>query len=218
MSAAGGLSALRRFSRAAGGAATEWCDGCRATLASQHEHRLLLRGSSADRKLECVCVACAAADGVGSPWKRVPRRCAPVRDLDAADVEWEALGVPIRLAFFVVTGEGARPLAFFPSPAGAIELAPSEDAWNRMQAKSAAVRRMEPDVEALLVHHARGEGAGERGASGATVGHQYVVSIDVCYHLVGLVRAHWRGFEGGPQVWKRIDALLADLRREANDA
>jgi len=198
-------------------AATEWCDGCRAPLARQHAHRLLLRGSSADRKLECVCVACAAAEAPGSPWKRVPRRCAAVLDLDAADIEWEALGVPIRLAFFVVTGGDARPLAFFPSPAGAIELAPSQDAWNRMRAKSAAVRRMETDVEALLVHHARGEGGGDR-AGGAIVGHQYVVSIDVGYHLVGLVRAHWRGFEGGPQVWKRIDAMLAELRREASDA
>jgi hypothetical protein len=214
MSGAGGLGALRRFSRAGATAATEWCDGCRGALPPQHEHRLLLGGSSAQRKLECVCVACGAAEAAGSPWKRVPRRCAPVRDLDAADIEWEALGVPIRLAFFVVTGADAGPVAFFPSPGGAIELPPSRDAWSRMRAKSAAVRRMEPDVEALLVHHA----GGDRGAGGAMVSHQYVVSIDVCYHLVGLVRAHWRGLEGGPQVWTRIDALYADLRREASDA
>ena len=139
-----------------------------------------------------------------------------VPDLDAADVEWDGLGVPIRLAFFVVAGDDARVLAFFPSPGGAIELQPDRVVWDRMRARSVLVQRMRPDVEALLVHHAHpGASAGE---AGPPAGHQYVVSIDVCYRLVGIVRAHWRGFGGGAEVWRGIEALHAELRREATDA
>jgi len=211
MNGLGGLSALRRFSRPVVDA-PEACEGCGAPLPDTHDHRLHVGGTSADRRLECVCVACAAAGAQGGPWKRVPRRCFHVHDLDAADVEWEGLGVPIRLAFFVVTSDGATPLAYFPSPAGAIELQPDRAAWARMNAKSAAIQSMRPDVEALLVDHTR-----VPGQEGALVD-QYVVSIDICYRLVGIVRAHWRGLSGGTEVWRRVDELYVELRREASDA
>jgi uncharacterized protein DUF5947 len=172
-----------------------------------------LGATTADRKLECVCAACAAAEVAGAPWKRVPKRCVRALGLDAADVEWDALGVPIRLAFFVVTEGAAQPLAFFPSPGGPIELQPDLATWNRMRAKSAAVQRMRADVEALLVHHARPVDDG-----GPAPSDRYVVSVDVCYRLVGIVRAHWRGFQGGAEAWLRIEALFGELRREATDA
>lgn len=212
MSGVGGLAALRRFSRPPSGAA-EKCEGCWAPLASAHEHRLHLGATSSDRKLECVCPACAAADVAGAPWKRVPNRCVRAQGLDAADVEWDALGVPIRLAFFVVAEGDPQPLAFFPSPAGPIELQPDLATFGRMREKSVAVQRMRPDVEALLVHHARPADDG-----GPSPGEQYVVSVDVCYRLVGIVRAHWRGFGGGAEVWRRIEALFVALGREATDA
>jgi hypothetical protein len=212
MNGAAGLAALRRFSRAPSDPA-ETCDGCRAPLAVVHEHRLYVGATTGDRRLECVCTACASADESGGPWKRVRNRCVLARGLDVADVEWDALGVPIRLAFFVVTEDGGRPLAFFPSPAGPTELKPDLGTWSRMRAKSAAVQRMRADVEALLVHHARPAHDG-----GPPACDQYVVSIDVCYRLVGIMMAHWRGFSGGAEVWKRIEALFAELRREATDA
>jgi hypothetical protein len=212
MNGVGGLAALRRFSRPPSGAA-ETCEGCRAPLPESHEHRLYLGAKSSDRRLECVCGPCAAAEVAGAPWRRVPHRCVPVPDLEAADIEWEGLGVPIRLAFFVVTGADAGPLAFFPSPGGVIELQADRGVWGRMRARSVAVQRIRADVEALLVHHAH-----PVGEAGAPAGHQYVVSIDVCYRLVGIVRAHWRGFGGGAEVWKRIEALFVHLGGEAADA
>jgi hypothetical protein len=146
--------------------------------------------------------------------KRVPRVCIAM-DMAASDVEWEGLGVPIRLAFLVRSGDGgdeARPLAFFPSPAGAIELQPDRVAWNRMASRSRVFGALRPDVEALLLHHAHPPG------DAGPAAHQYVVSIDVCYRLVGLVRAHWRGFGGGAEVWARIGALFDELAGEARRA
>ena len=39
----------------------------------------------------------------------------------------------------------------------------------------------------------------------------YVVPVDRCYELVGIVRAHWVGLAGGVEVWSRIDAFFDDL-------
>ena len=60
---------------------------------------------------------------------------------------------------------------------------------------------MEADVEALLVNrigHVRGFAAPE----------YYVLPIDECYKLVGLIRANWRGLSGGTEVWQEIGQLL----------
>ena len=59
---------------------------------------------------------------------------------------------------------------------------------------------LEPDVEALLVNRARG------------AREHWLVPIDDCYSLVGLIRTRWRGLTGGREVWEQIDALLRRAR------
>ena len=49
---------------------------------------------------------------------------------------------------------------------------------------------LEPDVEALLV---------QRPAAASF--ECFLVLIDACYELVGLVRMHWKGFDGGQEAW-----------------
>src|SRR5262249_2299165 len=65
------------------------------------------------------------------------------------------------------------------------------------------VAGMAEDVEALLVHRVRGA----RDA--------FLVSIDVCFEITGLVRAHWRGMSGGPELWQVIERFFGDLARWA---
>ncbi|MFD0803807.1 DUF5947 family protein, partial [Streptomonospora algeriensis] len=36
--------------------------------------------------------------------------------------------------------------------------------------------------------------------------------VDTCYRLVGLVRATWKGFDGGREARQAIDGFFADLR------
>ncbi len=65
--------------------------------------------------------------------------------------------------------------------------------------------RMESDVEALLVNrigHARGFSAPE----------YYILPIDECYKLVGLIRVHWKGFSGGTEVWQEIARFFEELK------
>ena len=78
------------------------------------------------------------------------------------------------------------------------------------------LRELEPDVEALLVNRV-GQSRGSAPAE------YYIVPIDACYKLVGLIRIHWRGLSGGTEVWQEIGNFFTDLRargasRDGGDA
>ena len=65
------------------------------------------------------------------------------------------------------------------------------------------LQEMESDTEALLVNRVRG----------AT--EYYLLPIDECYKLVGLIRTHWHGLSGGTQMWEAIDEFFAVLTEKA---
>ena len=46
---------------------------------------------------------------------------------------------------------------------------------------------------------------------------QWIVPIDVCYALVGLIRTHWRGFTGGAEVWRELDKFFDGLDRRSRE-
>jgi hypothetical protein len=62
---------------------------------------------------------------------------------------------------------------------------------------------IEDDVEALLVRR-----EGDRFEC-------YLVPIDVCYELVGTVRMHWKGFDGGEEALKAIGEFFDRLRERS---
>jgi hypothetical protein len=62
-----------------------------------------------------------------------------------------------------------------------------------------ALAALPPGVEAMLVR--RGRGAAEC----------WRVSIDHCWRLAGLLRRHWRGFDGGADIHARVDDFFAGL-------
>lgn len=47
------------------------------------------------------------------------------------------------------------------------------------------------------------------------IGEYYIVPIDECYKLVGLIRAHWRGLSGGTEVWREIKGFYEALKERA---
>ena len=108
--------------------------------------------------------------------------------------------LPINLAFFYHDSVQNRVLAMYPSPAGATESLLSLQAWCELEADNPALQKMEPDVEALLVNRI-----------GATQEY-FLVPIDECYRLVGLIRANWRGLSGGTEVWKEIKGFFDRLK------
>jgi Family of unknown function (DUF5947) len=59
---------------------------------------------------------------------------------------------------------------------------------------------MEADVEAFPVNRV------------GTHAEYYIVPVDECYRLVGLIRMPWRGLSGGTEVWKEIHQFFTDLK------
>jgi len=105
-------------------------------------------------------------------------------------------------------------------PAGTLEQADAQlrrlstesllplEAWSSIVQANPALNHLEPDVEALLVNRV-GQSRGSAAAE------YYIVPIDTCYKLVGLIRLHWRGLSGGTEVWQEIGNFFAELRHRS---
>ena len=198
------FAALRQFARKR--AAIERCEMCSRELAPDHEHLV----EPAIRKLICACQACAILfDGQsGTKYKRVPGRVLFLRDFQLTDAQWDGLMVPIEMAFFFKSTPQGKVIALYPSPAGPTESLLSLDTWTDIVEMNPVLNEMQDDVTALLVNrvgHVRGAAPAE----------YYLVPIDECYKLVGLIRTHWRGFSGGTEVWREIGAFFSALKKRA---
>ncbi len=42
----------------------------------------------------------------------------------------------------------------------------------------------------------------------------YLLPIDECYKLVGLIRMHWKGLSGGTEVWRELGEFFASLKAD----
>lgn len=197
-----GVAALRRLGqRRARLEREERCQLCASPLGEAHGH--LVRVDT--RALLCTCPPCHLLFGQkgagGGKYRAVPRRYVH-EPAQISPADWEALQIPVRMAFLFRNSSLGRTVAFYPSPAGATESLLALEAWREIEARSPALESMEPDVEALLV---RGEPHGERLET-------FLVPIDTCYELTGRVRRLWRGFDGGDEARDELGRFFADLR------
>ena len=199
------FESLRQFARKPQ-KQVEKCEMCSAELRSQHAHLIELT----KRRLHCACDACAMlfSGQAGTKYKRVPRDVRLLANFRMTDAEWDGLLIPINLAFFFQNSLDSRVSALYPSPAGATESLLPLEAWSSIVQANPLLNRLEPDVEALLVNR-----VGQ--ARGSAPAEYYIVPIDACYELVGLIRIHWRGLSGGAEVWQEIDNFFAGLRAKA---
>jgi hypothetical protein len=184
----------------------ERCELCTTGLAADHQHLL----EPVSRKLICACEACAVLFGSKgqTKYKRVPRRIRFLSDFRLTDGQWDGLMMPINMAFFFTSTPLGRVVALYPSPAGATESLLTLDTWDEIVQENPKLEEMEADVEALLVNrigHARG----------FTEPEYYVVPIDQCFKLVGLIRSRWQGLSGGTEVWQEIAKFFASLKTKS---
>lgn len=192
-------SFLRQFARRRASAEQEeHCELCSAPLSPIHQHLL----DPKTRQISCACDGCVIlfCGQEGAHFLRIPRRIRRLVDFRMTDLQWESLMIPISLAFFYRDTAAARVLAMYPSPAGATESLLSLESWEEIVAQNKALQSLEPDVEAFLVNRI------------GTSTEYFIVPIDECYRLVGLIRMHWRGLSGGPEVWKEIQQFFDHLR------
>jgi hypothetical protein len=182
--------------------APERCELCSVTLPGIHPHLLEL----STRRIVCACDACAILFNHRDETRNLVRLPRDIRRLDGfriPEFEWAALRLPIDLAFFLNNASAGRTLAFYPSPGGCTESLLDLEAWQDVVRMNPALDAMSPDVEALLANRTRGREQ------------YYIVPLDECYRLTGLIRTHWRGLSGGEEVWHAIDEFFESLRARA---
>jgi hypothetical protein len=182
----------------------ERCELCCDVLSSEHRHLLEV----ATRNIVCACDACALRFQAveAGRFKLIPRDAQVLPGFRLADAEWEGLALPINLAFFLYHSPSKKTIALYPSPAGATESLLPLSSWQQIVEQNPGLRRIEPDVEALLVNRM------------GSARDYYIAPIDQCFELVGLIRANWRGFSGGEEAWRRINEFFARLQERARQA
>ena len=168
----------------------EKCELCGAPIGASHGHIVDLE----KRRMLCACRPCyllfterGAAQG---KLRSVSERYLRLNTVDLPEV-------PVGVVFFIRDSAADRVKAFYPSPAGATESSVSNESWEEMIASAPELSTMEPDIEALLVSKSEA----------------WIVPVDACYQLTGRIKKTWRGFDGGSDAWREIDAFFAGLGR-----
>ena len=176
----------------------EKCELCATEVPAEHGHVADLErcdpGVHVPGLLPAVHPARARAAAATG---RCPTGTWPIPAAALGAAEWDALQIPVGLAFFLPQldlGPGRRLLSE-PGRGHRVRARPGRvgSGWPRSTRCSA---RRTPDVEAALIC---------RTDSGVEY---FLVPIDVCYELVGRMRLHWRGFDGGAEARASIADFL----------
>lgn len=183
--------------------APERCELCAAPVPAEHPHLVQVQ----QRRLRCACGPCAFLfdnpGAGGGEYRRVPDRYLADPGFALSPAQWDALQVPVGMAFFLHCTPRDAVVACYPSPAGATESELGLEAWSDGTAlgTSPLAAELVPDVEALLVRR-----------DPPTC---LLVPVDACYRLAGLVRLHWRGFDGGSEARAAIDGFFDEVGARA---
>ncbi len=179
------------------------CELCSLPIGDEHGHVVDLE----NRGLKCTCRPCyilfTPEGSGGQRFRAVPDRYQYMPRFRMADSTWDEIGIPVRMAFFFTNSAINETVAFYPSPAGATESLLPLEAWREVVAANPELADIRDDVEALLINRTK---------DGFEC---YAVPIDACYHLVGIVKMHWKGFDGGEEAWQAINKFFAELRERS---
>lgn len=181
----------------------EKCEMCGEAIGEDHSHVVNLD----NRSLMCSCRGCYLLfthEGASrGKFRAVPNRYIYDPRFELHQDQWEALQIPVGLAFLFFNSAMKKFVAFYPSPAGATESLLDLQAWADVMEANPGFADVTPDVEALLLHN-------------SNAGFEcFLTPIDSCYELVGRVKLNWKGFDGGSEVWDDIDAFLTSLRERS---
>ncbi|MFH8803367.1 DUF5947 family protein [Streptomyces sp. NPDC017936] len=200
------MNGLRRVARRAARAdgrhdRPQSCDLCAEPLPPGPAHRHVLQLATGG--VSCACRACAVLFDHGAAsaggYRLLPRERRRLDGCRIDDAVWAGLGVPVSLAFFTRSEETGEVTAAYPSPLGALRATVPADSWQEVERCHPDLPDSVTDVRALLVRRARG------------AGEHWLVPLDDCFRLVAVVRAHWKGLDGGPEVRQRVEDFFGAL-------
>jgi hypothetical protein len=179
----------------------ERCEMCSEPIADAHQHVVNVEG----RQLLCVCRGCYLLftdTHAELHFRAVPDRYLVFPGFALDRRRWEALQIPVGLAFFFRNSALGRIVAFYPGPAGATESELDMAAWHDIRSADSRVNMLADDTEALLVQVPDDQ---TRPPS------CHLLPIDACYEFVGRLRMLWRGFDGGQDVRTYIDEFFSAI-------
>lgn len=194
--------------------AGERCEMCAEPISEEHQHVV----NVAARQLMCTCRGCYllfADQHAKLRYRAVPDRYLTFSDFELDRRAWDALQIPVGLAFFFHNSEMDKTVAFYPGPAGATESELDLDAWTTIGGAALALTMLADDVEALLVRVPDREHVGPGVNAAAEC---YLVPIDACYEFVGRLRMLWRGFDGGQEVRAFVDDFFDRIKTRSKVA
>ena len=201
---ASSLAVLKGFVRQR--APLERCELCGTGLAPEHSHVLRI----ANRQLVCACDPCALlfADASAATYKRVSRRITELGDFALTDEQWEALLIPIDLAFFLHSSPARTNRRRLSKPAGPTEsLLTSRPGTTSLESirvcarSSSTWRRFSSTASGV----ARSPAAAGPSLSRSTSATGWLGDAEVLH-----------GISGGTVVWNEIAAFFAGLEARAD--
>ena len=173
----------------------EACELCGREVSDSHKHLIHIE----QRRIVCTCATCWSIRSGDAEFRPVGNRRVWLDELRMTDEQWAAFGIPIGLAFFMISSVTGSVIALYPSPAGATESELDLRAWESLCEANPELE-LEPDSEALIVNRLGDEPQ------------QMIVPIDAAYGLVGVVKSAWEGITGGAGVPAAVSAYVEELR------
>ncbi len=203
MSAGNAYDVLARIraNRTAPLPAGESCEMCAERIADEHQHVVNVEG----RQLMCVCRGCYLLftdQHATLRYRAVPDRYLAFPGFALDRRRWDALQIPVGVAFFFRNSHLGRTVAFYPGPAGATESELELESWNDLRAADPRVDTLADDTEALLVRVPDQE-------TEPPICH--LLPIDACYEFVGRLRMLWRGFDGGQDARRYMNEFFETI-------
>ncbi len=177
----------------------EHCNFCNAVLPSDHRHLVDI----AAMRFICTCDMCMIMQAVKGNYKPLPQRYLQLKDFKLSDELWSDFLIPVNMAFFVLKSGQNGAVAFYPAPTGATESKLKMEPWNEMQQLNPVLNDLIPDLEALLVNRLD------------SMNKYFIVPIDSCYKLIGMIRTSWKGIHGGSEVTDIINQFFVELENKS---
>ena len=196
------ISKLRKIASPPPEEVVELCNFCGTKLSPDHRHLVDLSAM----KFMCTCEMCMITMAESSTYKPLPQRSVELKDFQMSDQLWSDFLIPVNMTFFVMSSVRNGAVAYYPAPSGATESKLKIESWNQLVELNPILNDLTPDLEALLVNRLDNEGK------------YYIIPIDECYKLIGMIRTTWKGIFGGREVNDVIRQFFIDLKAKSEYA
>jgi hypothetical protein len=177
----------------------ERCDFCSKPIPPDHKHFADLN----EMKFMCACEMCTILQVEKGEYRQIPERYQYLANFDMPERIWQELKIPVNMAFIVYNSNLRKYIAFYPSPAGATESELNLGSWDTLKQKNRALEDIEADVEGFMINRLN------------KPAEYYIVPIDCCYKLIGLIRLKWQGMHGGKEIQKSVRLFFKGLKMRA---